>query len=81
MGGGGLEGLWGGGSAVGGGGFPRWGGLRATHNNHMHTSRGDVSLGRVWGSCWWLLSSTGYRLVGVSTVVVVIFTSQQTAFV
>ena len=38
-----------------GGEVPRWGGLRATHNNHMHTSRGDVCLGRVWGSCWWLL--------------------------
>ena len=38
---------------AGGGGFPRWGGLRATHYYHMHTSRGDVCLGRVWGSCWW----------------------------
>ena len=39
----------------GGGGFQGGGGLHATHNNHMHTSRGDVCLGRVWGSCWWLL--------------------------
>ena len=38
LGGGRLEG-------VGGGGFPRWGGLRATHYYHMHTSRGDVCLG------------------------------------
>ena len=44
-----------GGAAVGGGGFPRWGGLRATHNNHMHTCRGDVCLRRVWGSCQRLL--------------------------
>ena len=36
----------GGGSAGGlGGGFPRWGGLHATHYYHMHTSRGDVCLG------------------------------------
>ena len=50
---GGLEGGWGGGSAVtwGGGGLARWGGLRATHYYHMHTSRRDVCLGRVWGSC------------------------------
>ena len=54
------------------GGFPRWGGLRATHYYHMHTSRGNVCLRRVWGSCWWLLSSRGCRWVGVSTVVVVI---------
>ena len=45
----------GGGQLEGVGGFPRWGGLRATHYYHMHTSRGDVCLGRVWGSCWWLL--------------------------
>ena len=51
----------GGGSAVGGGvpnvggGSPRWGGLRVTHDNHMHTSRGDVCLGRLWGSFWPLL--------------------------
>ena len=47
-GGGGWGGSWGGGSWGGGvawrGGFPRWGGLHATHNNHMHTSRGDVCL-------------------------------------
>ena len=56
-GGGWLEGL-GGGAARGcggGGGIPKVGGLHTTHNNHMHTSRGDVCLGRVWGSCWWLL--------------------------
>ena len=46
--------VWGGGSA-GAGGFPRWGGLHATHYYHMHTSREDVCLGRVRGSCWWLL--------------------------
>ena len=39
----------------GGQGFPRWGGLHVTHYYHMHTSRGDVCLGRVWGSCRWLL--------------------------
>ena len=44
-----------GGFARGGRGFPRWGGLRAAHYYHMHTSRGDVCLGRVWGTCWWLL--------------------------
>ena len=53
-GGGRLEGVWGGGGAAVGGGGPK-GGLRATHYYHMHTSRGDVCLGRVWGSCWWLL--------------------------
>ena len=31
-----------------GGGFRRWGGLRVTHYNHMHTSRGEVCLG-AWG--------------------------------
>ena len=46
-----LEGLCGGGGGGGigssapGGGVPRWGGLRATHYYHMHTSRGDVCLG------------------------------------
>ena len=37
------------GGGIGGsaGGFPRWGGLRATYY-YMHTSRGDVCLG-VWG--------------------------------
>ena len=56
LGGGRLEGGGGGsaGGCGGGGGFPRWGGLRATHYYHMHT-RGDVCLGRVWRSCWWLL--------------------------
>ena len=44
----------GGGSAMGGG-VPKVGGLRVTHYYHMHTSRGEVCLGRVWGSCWWLL--------------------------
>ena len=53
-GGGRLEGV-GGGVRPWGGGFPRWGGLRATHYYHMHTSQGDVCLGWVWGSCWWLL--------------------------
>ena len=43
------------GRRVWGGGFPSWGGLRATHYYHMHTSGGDMCLGRVWGSCWWLL--------------------------
>ena len=33
--------MWGG----GGGGFPRWGGLRATHYYHMHTSRGGCVSG------------------------------------
>ena len=54
-----VGGSWGGsagGSGVGGwGGFPRWRGLHATHYYHMHTSGADVCLGRVWGSCWWLL--------------------------
>ena len=55
-GGGRLEGLGGGRpEGVGGGGFGRWGGLRTTHYYHMHTFKGDVCLGRVWGSCWWLL--------------------------
>ena len=48
--------VWGGGGSAGGcggvrprgGGVPRWGGLRATHHYHMHTSTGDVCLG-VWG--------------------------------
>ena len=48
VGGGQREGVWGFGGLAGGGGFPRWGGLRATHYYHMHTSRGDVCLG-VWG--------------------------------
>ena len=46
------DGGWGGGSlgggrleGGGGGGVPRWGGLRATHYYHMHTSRGMC----VWG--------------------------------
>ena len=43
-----LEGVGGGVRPRGGGGFPRWGGLRATHYYHMHTSWGDVCLG-VWG--------------------------------
>ena len=43
--------VWGFGRRVGGRGVPRWGDLRETHNYHMHTSRGDVCLGRVWGSC------------------------------
>ena len=54
-GGGSAGGSFGGGSAGGvggdfgrGGGFQRWGGLRATHYYHMHTSWGDVCLG-VWG--------------------------------
>ena len=38
----------GGGGSAAGGGVPRWGGLRATHYYHMHTSRGDVCLGG-WG--------------------------------
>ena len=46
FGGGRLEGVWGGVRPRGG--FPRWGGLRATHYYHMHTSTGDVRLG-VWG--------------------------------
>ena len=46
---------WSAGRCVGGGGFPKLGGLCATHYYHMHTSRGDVCLGRVWRSCWWLL--------------------------
>ena len=54
VGGGRLEGVCGGGGRLEGG-FPRWWGLCATHYYHMHTSRGDVCLGRVWGSCWWLL--------------------------
>ena len=55
-GGGGLGGQLGGGRLEGvGGGGPKVVGLRATHYYHMHTSRGDVCLGRVWGSCWWLL--------------------------
>ena len=51
LGGGGLGGgQFGGGwlEGVGGRGFPRWGGLHATHYYHMHTSWGDVCLG-VWG--------------------------------
>ena len=55
LGGGGLGEQFGGGRLEeggrvghGGGGFPRWGGLRTTHYYHMHTSRGDVCLG-VWG--------------------------------
>ena len=32
-----------------GGGFPRWGGLRATHYYHMHTS---------WGVCVWGVGGT-----------------------
>ena len=36
-----------GGPAVAGG-FPRWGGLHATHYYHMHTSRRDLCPG-VWG--------------------------------
>ena len=51
-GGGGGQGVDLGGSAGGyrggisaGGGFPRWGGLRATHYYHMHTSWGVVCLG------------------------------------
>ena len=39
--------MWGGGGywLFGRGGVPRWGGLRATHYYHMHTSKGDVCLG------------------------------------
>ena len=44
MGGGRLGGVWGG-FRPWGGGFPRWGGLRATHYYHMHTSWGVVCLG------------------------------------
>ena len=64
-----------------GGGVPRWGGLHATHYYKMHTPKGDVCLGQVWGSCWWLLRSRGCKWASVSTVVVVIFTSQQTTLV
>ena len=46
--------VWGGGSAVGGG-VPKVGGpTRDPLLPHAY-SRGDVCLGRVWGSCWWLL--------------------------
>ena len=45
----------GGGVRPWGGGSQGGGGLRATHYYHMHTSRGDVCLGQVWGSWWWLL--------------------------
>ena len=44
-----LEGVWGGVRLLEGGG-----GLRVTQYYHMHTSRGNVCLGWVWGSCWWL---------------------------
>ena len=51
-GGGGWGWIWGGsaggcrgGISAGGGGFPRWGDLRATHYYHMHTSWGVVCLG------------------------------------
>ena len=51
-----LEGVWGGFGRWGAGWFPGWGGLHPTHYYHMHTSKGgDVCLGRVWGSCRWLL--------------------------
>ena len=45
----------------GGGGFPRWGGLRATHYYHMHTSRGDVCLG-VWGFGGMYVKALGLHL-------------------
>ena len=48
-----------GGSAAGGGGFPRWGGLRATHYHHMHTS---------WGMCVWGVWGYGgmYAIIALS---------------
>ena len=65
------------------GGFPRWGGLRATHYYHMHTSGGDVCLG-VWSyggdnSAFSSLLGTACELGKSSECR--IFTSQQMTFV
>ena len=60
--GGGLEGGGGGiGDSARGGGFPRWGGLHATHYYHMHTSREDVCLG-VWGYVGMYVKALGLHL-------------------